>query len=139
LPQDPPNIIKGSNPDLILFDNPLYIFSHNPEISKASYHRNGLVDYFGNQKVAFWHMQNDFADYLKMIYFWKDKLRSPFKVPNRLEIDKVGAVDKFKIKLINYASIPIVKKLDRKFICRYFFESSNFSKIFNKENFWYWV
>jgi hypothetical protein len=139
LPQDSPDAIKRSSSDLLLFENPLYIFSHNPDIGSASYHRKSLVDYFGNRKVAFWHLQNSFADYLKLAYFLKYKLIYPFRVPNKLEWQGSKLDNKFINYFICNLDRPITKRLSRKFVCEYFFDVMDFSKIFTKGCFWRWM
>lgn len=138
LPQDSPDVIKSSNSDLILFENPLYIFNHNPDIGSAPYHRKELVDYFGDRKVAFWHLQNGFANYLKLAYVLKYKLGYPFRIPNKLEWQS-SSWKGLKVRLINPLDRLITKSISRRFVCEHFFDRKDFSKVFTKENFWYWM
>jgi len=47
-----------------LFQNPLVIGSDVQIPLPLHYERRDGIDYIGGRKVAFWHMQNDFSNYL---------------------------------------------------------------------------
>ena len=47
-----------------LFQNPLVIGRDAQDSFPLHYERNNGIDYISGRKVAFWHMQNDFCNYL---------------------------------------------------------------------------
>jgi len=54
----------GARCSTALFQNPLVIGSDIQIPLPLSYERRNGIDYVGGRKVAFWHMQGDFSDYL---------------------------------------------------------------------------
>ena len=63
-----------------LFQNPLLIGLDIHMPLPLTYKRVGEIDYIDNRKVAFWHMQGDFCNYLGYASFRK-KLMIPGRVP----------------------------------------------------------
>ena len=137
LPQDNPHLIRWHNKDIILFENPLYFFVHNMDMAPFIYQRKNGVDYFNNKKVAFWHMQSSFTGYLKHIYILRYLLKlRKFKITNPLEGPDPILLNKFKnTAILHY--LGIIRNLDRIHICKYFFDKSDLSEVFNNKVFWY--
>ncbi len=128
LPQEDPNKIK-SNCNLILLENPLYLSSHLRDIFPLKYKRTNHIDYFNDKKIAFWHMQSNFMDYLAF-YMQRGLLNKMFRCSNPLE---QKSIDYFLIKLLKVAGL---KKLNRLDVYRYFFAKVDFSTLFRNSVFW---
>jgi len=133
LPQDSPGIIKKAASDMILFENPLYFFELNKKGAPFVYRRKGLVDYLNNKKAAFWHMQTNFADYLKKIYLLKQRFLIPGRIHNPLE-SKKKKIDNIIYSILYTTKIP--QNFKRIHIYKYFFEEKDFSLVFNNKTFW---
>ena len=124
------------NPDLILFSNPLYFFTHNINLDPFSYIRYHSIDFFNDRKVAFWHMQGAFVAYLRVAFIIKYLLKLPIKVTNSLEWENITTIQHI-FNMSHYkmrSSLHLV--LDRLSICKFFFERCDFSKIFKNGSFW---
>ena len=63
LPQADAATVNGRC-SIALFQNPLVIGSDVQIPLPLHYERRDGIDYIGGRKVAFWHMQNDFSNYL---------------------------------------------------------------------------
>jgi len=134
--QNNPLDIKANNPDLILFSNPLYFFTHNLNLAPFSYIRYHSIDFFNDRKVAFWHMQGAFVAYLRVAFIIKYLLKLPIKVTNSLEWENITTIQHI-FNMSHYkmrSSLHLV--LDRLSICKFFFERCDFSKIFKNGSFW---
>lgn len=134
--QDNTMVIKASCPDLILFQNPLYFFTHNLDLAPFYYNREQGIDFFNGRKVAFWHMQGAFIDYLRAAFILRYLFKIPVKVTNPLELENNTTFKKMYGK-VNYkirSSLHVV--LDRLTICKIFFNIYDFSKVFGKDAFW---
>jgi hypothetical protein len=73
----------GARCSTALFQNPLVIGSdiHSSLSLPFRYERQGGIDYIGDRKVAFWHMQGNFCDYLGYATFLRslgDRGRIPW-------------------------------------------------------------
>lgn len=136
IPQDDPRQINNKNPNLIFIENPLFYFHYNMDLYPFVYKREKNIDYIGNKKIAYWHMQNFFTDYLKRIYFFYYLLKIPLKVDNSLEMSDNGII----INSYNQLAAKMFKKISsrysRKDICKIFFENVDFSALFNEKIFW---
>jgi len=133
LPQDSPTMIKKANSDMILFENPLYFFGLNKEDKPFKYQRKGIIDYINNKKVAIWHMQTNFSDYLKRYYLLKGKLKMPLRIHNPHALGN-KTMDELLYNLLYMFKIP--QKILRLDVYKYFFEEKDFSLIFNNQVFW---
>lgn len=126
--QDDPNKIVSSIPDMVLFQNPICIENDIEEVI-TKYIRIQGVDYINSKKVAFWHMQNDFTHYLRLILVMNHILNMPFKTPNPIK----PATTKINY-LFNYfnkrSKLLLYKALPRKKICETFFNHYDFSSFF---------
>jgi|AGTN01.1.fsa_nt_gi hypothetical protein len=132
LPQDSPKEIMRNNRDVMMFESPLYFFFHYMDMMPMTYERRDGMDYFNGRKVAFWHMQFDFVNYLKFVYEFKYKWHVPLRIPNLLENRSV--LDPF----YRHIGSRFTRKYSRKFICQYFFEQADFSRVYDKRTFWYY-
>jgi len=136
LPQESPATLIKDNQDLIFFENPLYFFSHNKEIAPFYYERKGLVDYFNNRKVAFWHLQGYFKEYLQRAYFWNYLLNRRIRIRNILEQSDQSYVRKIENSFLHWIGSPFTHRYSRLDLCRFFFETRDFHNVFNKQTFW---
>ena len=136
LPQEcPANILKKNN-DLIFFENPLYFFTHNMESIPFVYKRKGLIDYFNDHKVAFWHLQGYFKEYLERAYFWNYLLKRKIRISNILERTRQSRIQKFKDFCLYHMSISFTYKYSRLTICQLFFDHYDMSQVFAPDCFW---
>jgi hypothetical protein len=136
LPQEKPSTIIQKNQDIILFENPLYFFSHNMDCLPFDYKRLGLIDYFNEKKVAFWHMQSNFSYYLRLAYFWCYVLKFKIKIQNDLEKSNFSSMQNIQNLSLKYLSLPVTRKYSRLKLCQFFFETDDFHNVFNKKTFW---
>jgi hypothetical protein len=134
--QDNPIKIREDNPDLILFQNPLYFFTHNFDLAPFTYHRENLTDYFNDRKVAFWHLQGNFVAYLRIAFILKYVLKIPGKVSNSLEWKDTSALEHSINQLHFDIRLSLQLILDRLMICKLFFGKHDFSRVFDANTFW---
>ncbi len=129
LPQDKPRDVK-SKTDLVLFDNPLYFYVYCGELVPAQYNRGtGGVDYLNGRKIAFWHMQIDFCRYLRSI-IRRGFLNKLSRCKNHLEQWS------FEHSLWQVHDMILRRGMDRLQLYRHFFETTDFSCVFNDKTFW---
>lgn len=138
IPQDDPEAILRANEDLLFFENPLFFFHHNMRYAPFVYERKNGVDFMNNKKVAFWHMQNNFTDYLKLVYISRILLRMPFRVDNQLVRSDNGPIcntynDVLSRRLFN---LDRRQKYTRKDMCKAYFDRPNLSHVFDERTFW---
>ena len=92
IPQNKPSEVLNCFSEYIMFENPLYIHAFSPwcKTIPFSYKRIDDIDYINEKRVAFWHMQNDFNNYL-IKYVKTRRLIELFKVrlPNDLQYKDV--------------------------------------------------
>ena len=128
LPQaEPAAITRASR--AVLFENPLYPHVYFQDRLPLRYERRGLVDYFSDAPVAFWHMQSNFCVYLAMADARPGFLRKT-RLPNPLA--RRGA---------DYYAMRAKARLgtldtSRQHLYRAFFERDDFSGVFNSRVFW---
>ena len=91
LPQANRSAVSASSP-LALFQNPLTISEDICADFPLEYERKNGIDFLSGRKVAFWHMQSDFCDYLGHAAFRKTigvKGRVPWENATRAATYKV--------------------------------------------------
>lgn len=92
LPQSKPSEVLACLNGYILFENPLYIHAYNPWCAALPfrYKRVHGIDYINEERVAVWHMQSDFCNYIGK-YWNSNQLRKLLKVrlPNDLEFKDI--------------------------------------------------
>jgi hypothetical protein len=140
--QDRPDSILDVMHFYIIFENPLYIHSHNSEKLPLRYSRINDIDFLNDKKVAFYHMQNNFCVYLSR-YINLRRILNAFKLrlPNPLEsfVDDFESQPLYQI-VDRVAHSRYGKKLYRELsrleIYQYFFEDSSFKEVFNNEIWW---
>jgi hypothetical protein len=131
IPQDMPDTIQRKVGGLLLFENPLYIGVFLKSLLPLKYSRVGMVDYINDKKVAFWHMQNNFVEYLHKAYVLAIKGRWPFSLSNPL---KNRAFDSYLYYCLRKSGLFI--KPERSSIYQKYFEKYDFSIIYNNNAFW---
>jgi hypothetical protein len=132
LPQDKPKSIKAACPDLIFFENPLLFFELNQEMIPFSYKRQGSFDFLNNKKVAIWHMQTNFVDYLKRALVFRNQLHLPLKIHSPLTQPRF--LDQRLYRLL--FALNVFQQITRLDIYRYFFHKKDFAGVFNNQVFW---
>lgn len=156
IPQSKPSEVLNCFSEYILFENPLYIHAYSPwcETLPFSYKRIDDIDYINGKRVAFWHMQNYFINYLvkyintsQIIKLFKLRLPNDLTftdniVPNSITDLSFSKADKFKAtdgRLLNLL-LRIIGKIrgrrSRLEIYRLFFDKADFSSIFNNQVWW---
>jgi hypothetical protein len=131
--------IMEANKDLIIFENPLFFFHHNMRDAPFRFTRKNGVDFVNDKKVAFWHMQGAFTEYLKKVYISKILLGMPFKVDNHLGRSDNGSICNTYNDIIYgrpFQSLFKTRNYSRKEICRIFFDKYDLSKVFDGRTFW---
>jgi hypothetical protein len=111
------------------FKNPITIGSDIHLPLPLHYERRDGLDYISDRKVAFWHMQNDFCNYLGYATFLD-------QVGNRDRVSWVRSDPPF-----NYLAYRALTKFNFAYsrgqlIRRYFADHHDFSFLFNDKNFW---
>lgn len=128
--QDDPGMITTSIPDILMFQNPICI-QDDVEEPIINYVRNQGIDFINSKKVAFWHMQNDFTHYLRLILIVKHILKMPAGVPNPINLSNCQKDRVFRVIHENLET-PLYKLLPRKKICEQFFNILDFSSFFRQ-------
>jgi hypothetical protein len=155
LPQDNPIDILNCMKDYILIENPLYIHAFSPWCDQApfEYKRVNNIDFINNKKVAFWHMQSDFVNYLIKYSNSANLIKLlGIRLPNDLEYGNILTPQSFNFpninsnkfkeiydKLLNISFRVINKTLNTKNrldMYRYFFEKDDFGSILNNKVWW---
>jgi hypothetical protein len=136
LPQELPKTILENNQDLIFFENPLYFFFYNTNALPQVYARKGMLDFFNDKKVAFWHLQGHFFEYLQRAFFWNYMLHFRIKIFNTLDQSDIKSVQKIQNFCSYYFSIPVAHKYSRLQICEFFFDRYDMGKVFSPDCFW---
>jgi|GEM_PF-2092464 len=132
--QDKPQEVMKKIPDMVMFSNPLYLFD-NIEDPMICYKRQEAVDYINSKRVAFWHMQNDFTNYLRINLLLNYIPGYIGRIPNPLELSN-NWKDR-TLKRIHHQLEPHLQyRLPRGYICRHFFEAQDFSQVFKSNRFW---
>jgi hypothetical protein len=126
--QDDPAAITKKVPDILMFQNPLCI-RNDLGISIESYQRAGNIDYINRKRVAFWHMQNDFTNFLRQLLLLKYILRLPGKIPSPCE-KNCRLYGKLIQKSFLHLNPLVQYKISRKKICELFFKKFDFYYVF---------
>jgi hypothetical protein len=135
IPQDSPALIiqRMNEYGLVFFDNPLYMIGHLHEMRPLKYRRAGKLDFINDKKVAIWHMQGNFIQYLDS-FINRGILNRITRCGNRLEGDYLAQAEYYFFYLL--ARIHLIKKLKRSDVYRYFFEEQDLSRILSPDIFW---
>jgi hypothetical protein len=128
LPQDDPEQIR-ERVDLVLFENALYIHEHCPEMLPLWYRRRDGLDYLNGRKVAVWHMQSDFVEYLRQ-FLLRNGLNRVSRCPNHLEQDSWERSLRRCLE-----GVPRIRKT-RLQIYRRVFEQDDWARLFNDAVWW---
>ncbi|MCK4650941.1 hypothetical protein KAT08_02075 [Candidatus Babeliales bacterium] len=139
--QDSIESIMLSLKDYVVFQNPLFIHFYDDN-APFSYQRENGIDYFlcnrqdgkkcfYKKKVLLWHMQSSFNFYLSKFIMRRKFL--PFFIFNRLstDLEYKSLEKKINVKLrrfVNYSR--------RSYVYDYFFNKTDFKKIFTNKMWW---
>jgi hypothetical protein len=128
IPHAPASALKIRNP-FALFQNPLCLGRDLDMPHPVCYKRSAGIDYFDGLKVAFWHMQNDFCDYLGHADF-----RNTLHIPGRVLLRR-------EERPLDYVFFRALRKAfggySRLRLCqRYFGGSEELGFLFNPERYW---
>jgi hypothetical protein len=130
--QATPSDVMGDLQSYIVAENPLYLHHYDPTIRNATYRRTSGIDYIDGRRVLLWHMQSDFTKYLSTFVFMKTYLRwARMRTTNHVE--KAG----LDTRLHNFFLRRLHGKADTRLsLCKYFFESGDFSDVFTGQAWW---
>ena len=153
--QDNPKNIISDFSDYFLFENPLFFNLYSPwnEYLPCQYLKDGEDERIGGKKVLFWHMQNDFVNYLNIFLIFKNYLKFLHtRLPNNLiyknilipeapEPSPFSPAIKFCHKdfVVNQTFRLLKKYLpnyNRLEIYKYFLQERDFSEVFNDKVWW---
>lgn len=112
-----------------LFQNPIVIGEDIHMQLPLAYERKGGIDYIGGRKVAFWHMQGFFCNYLGYASFC-----SQIHIPGRVPCIQAN-------RMLSYRAFGFAKRLSGRYTRgglarRYFDNSDDLGFLLNKRRFW---
>ncbi|MBI2521852.1 MAG: hypothetical protein HYV97_15660 [Bdellovibrio sp.] len=153
--QDNPKNIMSDLNEYILFENPLFINQYTPwnRDLPYQYKKDGYDEKIDGKNVLFWHMQNDFVNYLNNFLIFKNYLKffhtrlpnnliyKDILIPESIGHRPVSTVLKFFTKdfIFNQTFRLLKKRLsnyNRLEIYKYFLEEKDFSEILNEKIWW---
>ncbi len=134
--QDKPLEILPLLKDYAVFENPLYIHSYMKKNLPVRYERVSEIDYFGNKRVLFWHMQSSFYAYLYRFILRRRFLPilSRRRLTNHLErMNLETYILSLPMKIRGKISNGTNTRLT---VYKFFFEKHDFSGVMNSRTWW---
>lgn len=129
LPQEIPPQLNSDQ--YMFFQNPLVFFELFRDKIPFTYYRKNGIDYINDKKVAIWHMQSDFCQYLNFCH-QRGILNKFSRAHNH--IGHKG-LDYYVLKILEKIKI-IPSGKNRLGVYKLVFEQKDFSFCFNKKVFW---
>ena len=128
--QDRPKEILETFSQYILFENPLYISSHNQAPLKYWYEEE--IDYFNNKRVLLWHFQKYFSEYLLASVIHRLLFRIPF-IPKKFK--PLSENPNLYARFL-YGVVKILGIDRRTAYNKYLLSSTRFSNIYSDASWW---
>jgi hypothetical protein len=125
--QTRPTEVLARSAGYFWFENPLYIDAYDAS-PPFRYERRAGADYINGMRVAFWHLQSHFSDYLNRAWF-----RNRF-LP--LARDRVARDAAFGTAHRAYRRLTRGRFGTRRFVCEHYFERRDLGEVFREKVWW---